>query len=48
MRNTEIRQHKGYQWRRAIVYLMLGLLSGILFWVIVLWAALPTNASITN
>jgi hypothetical protein len=48
MRNTESHQHKGNNWRKAIVYLMLGLLSGILLWVIVLWAALPTNTNVMN
>jgi hypothetical protein len=43
MRISESRRRKQNQWRRAIVNMMLGLLAGILVWVIVLWTALQTE-----
>lgn len=43
MQNQRSRKRKPKDWRRAIVYIMLGLLAAILLWVIVLWAALQTE-----
>ncbi|MDF2959882.1 MAG: hypothetical protein K0S39_1617 [Paenibacillus sp.] len=34
---------KRRDWRRTTVFILSGLLAGILFWILILWAALKTG-----